>query len=183
MHMKQFHHNLQYMSPVGTGDFAVQLTKSLSRLSTAIFTMAPELDETSIKEGVQYCNFFLGFQGNSENFEAQLQIGSMRFPDAPIQGYTQCYCRALDALGIRHSAAHDIGVDFQSYSNQHFAVMLSTEKVPGVTSSGVSMQGGQEARFTVKNFTNGVAVARRCYIALEADAIIELKAGSCTLLN
>ena len=128
--------------------------------------------------------FFLGFRGNSEDFEAQLQLGSQRFPDAPIQGYTQCYCRVLDALGVRHSAAHDIGVDFKSYSNQHFAVMISTEKVPGITSSGVSLQGGQEARFTVKNFSDGVGgVARRCYVALEADAIVELKAGSCTLLN
>ena len=153
MHVKQFHHNLQYMSPVGTGDFAVQLTKPLSRLSAAIFTMAPEVDPDSIANGAQYCNFFIGFAGESEDFEAQLQIGSMRFPDAPIQGYTQSYCRCLDALGIKHSAAHDIGVDFNSYSNQHFAVMLSTEKVPGVASSGVSMQGGQECRFTMNHFS------------------------------
>ena len=88
MHVKQFHHNLQYMSPVGTGDFAVQLTKPLSRLSTAIFTMAPEIDPDSIANGAQYCNFFLGFRGNSEDFD--YMVGNFVFHSivyAPYWGH------------------------------------------------------------------------------------------------
>ena len=100
-----------------------------------------------------------------------------------IKGYVECYLRMLDTLGIKNSAAHDIGVDIDSYMNQHFAVMLSTEKVSGVMSSGQNLQGGQECRFSVRNFSQGGQVANRLYIALEYDTIVELKAGSCTLLN
>ena len=122
-----------------------------------------------------------------EDFEAQLQLGSTRFPDAPIRGMVECYFRMLDAVGIRNSAAHDIGVDLESYSTKHFAVMMGVEKVTGQMSSGQNLQGGQECRFSIRNFGDpdetGEEVAVRCYVALEFDAIVELKAGSCTLLN
>ena len=110
-------------------------------------------------------------------------LGSMRYPDAPIQGYTQAYWRALQALGIANSASHDIGVDLLSYGNSQFAVMITTEKVEGVMSSGQNLQGGQECRFSVKNFAEGDSLPRRCYFCLEYDCILELKAGSVTLLN
>ena len=109
--------------------------------------MTPELSDTQIKNGQQYCNTLLGYAANEENFEAQLQLGSMRYPDAPIQGYTQAYWRTLQSLGIANSSAHDIGVDFRSFSNDHFAVMLTTEKVDGVVSSGQNLQGGRNAGF------------------------------------
>ena len=140
---KQYSHNAVYLTPSESGDFAVQITKPVSRLATAIFTMAPELDPDQIADGQQYCNTFLAYAASEENFEAQLQLGSMRYPDAPIQGYTQAYWRTLQALGIANSSAHDIGVDFRSFSNDHFAVMLTTEKVDGVMSSGQNLQGGQ----------------------------------------
>ena len=107
----------------------------------------------------------------------------MRYPDAPIQGYTQAYWRMLQALGIANSASHDIGVDLRSYANAQFAVMITTEKVEGVMSSGQNLQGGQECRFSVKNFADGGSLPRRCYFALEYDTILELKAGSVTVLN
>ena len=93
----------------------------------------------------------------------------------------------LDAIGIRNSAAHDIGVDLESYSKTAFAVMLGVEKVTGQMSSGQNLQGGQECRFSIRNFGDpdeiGEEVAVRCYVALEYDMILELKAGSCTVLN
>ena len=145
--------------------------------------MAPELTGPEIASGMQYCNTFKAYADNEENFEAQLQLGSSRFPDAPIQGYTQAYWRVLQALGISNSAAHDIGVDLKSYSNNQFAVMISTEKVDGVMSSGQNLQGGQECRFSVKNFAEGASKPQRCWFCLEYDCILELKAGSVTLLN
>ena len=145
--------------------------------------MAPDLSPEQIADGIQYCNTFIAYPGNVENFEAQLQLGSMRYPDAPIQGYTQAYWRALQALGIANSASHDIGIDFLSYGNSQFAVMITTEKVEGVMSSGANLQGGQECRFSVKNFAEEESKPRRCYFALEYDCILELKAGSVTLLN
>ena len=145
--------------------------------------MCPDLLQEQIEDGIQYCNTFIAYPSNSENFEAQLQLGSMRYPDAPIQGYTQAYWRALQAMGIANSASHDIGIDFLSYGNSQFAVMLTTEKVEGVMSSGQNLQGGQECRFTVKNFAEGASLPRICYFCIEYDTIIEMKAGSCTLLN
>ena len=144
---KQYSHNAVYLTPSDAGDFAVQITKPVSRLATAIFTMTPELTDTQMKNGQQYCNTFLGYAANEENFEAQLQLGSMRYPDATIQGYTQAYWRTLQSLGIANSSAHDIGVDFKSFSNDHFAVMLSTEKVDGVVSSGQNLQGVRNVGF------------------------------------
>ena len=129
----------------------------------------------------------MGYKLNQEKFEAQMVLGSTRFPDAPLKGYVEAYFRMLSAIGIRNSAAHDIGVDFESYSIKHYAVMLGVEKVTGQMSSGQNLQGGQECRFSIRNFGDpdetGEEVAVRCYTALEYDCIVELKAGSCTVLN
>ncbi len=84
---------------------------------------------------------------------------------------------------ISNSAAHDIGVDLKSYSNNKFAVMISTEQVDGEMSSGQNLQGGQEWRFSVMNFANGLSKPQRCFVCLEYDCILELKAGSVTLRN
>ena len=101
--------------------------------------MAPDLTADQIADGIQYCNTFIVYPDNIENFEAQLQLGSMRYPGAPNQGYTQAYWRALQALGIANSASHDIGVDLLSCGNSQFAVMITTEKVEGVMSSGQNL--------------------------------------------
>ena len=91
IHCKQYSHNTTYLTPAGTGDFAVSINKPVSRLSTFIATMCNDLQPEQIAAGTQYCNTFLAYPGNSENFEAQLQLGSMRYPDAPIQGYAQAF--------------------------------------------------------------------------------------------
>ena len=58
--------------------------------------------------------------------------------------------------------------------------MLTIEKLEGVMSSGQNLQGGQEARFSVKNFAEGGSLPRRCYFCPDFDCILELKAGSVT---
>ena len=98
IHCKAYSHNTTYLTPAGTGDFAVQITKPVSRLSTFIASMCPDLTPEQIADGIQYCNTFIAYPGNIDDFEAQLQLGSMRYPDAPIQGYTQAYWRALQAF-------------------------------------------------------------------------------------
>ena len=69
---KQYSHNAVYLTPSDAGDFAVQITKPVSRLATTIFNMAPELGPDQIKNGQQYCNTFLGYAANEENFKAQI---------------------------------------------------------------------------------------------------------------
>ena len=121
---------------------------------------------------------------SQEKFEIQFQLGPTRFPDAPIVGYSQVYWRNLEALGIKNSGSHSLGVDMDSFKSRHFASMLDVSKVPGVRASGQNMAGGQEFRVAVRNFAGDTTdSARRCnrlYIAMLYDMFvdIEIRAGS-----
>ena len=118
--------------------------------------------------------------------EALLQLGSVRYPDAPnpvvftgiLEDLTSpWHCKQL-------STWHRCG--FQKIpKNDCFAIVFPIENVDGVASSKQNLQGGQECRFIVKNFAEegGESKARRCYFAFEYCCILELKAGSVTLLN
>ncbi len=66
IHCKQYSHNTTYLTPAGTGYFAVQITKPVSRLSTFIASMAPDLTPDQIADGIQYCNTFIAYPGNIE---------------------------------------------------------------------------------------------------------------------
>ena len=118
--------------------------------------------------------------------EALLQLGSMRYPDAPqssgIHRHTGGPYRPLALQTAQHMTSVWISKNSQ---NDCFAIVFPIENVDGVASSKQNLQGGQECRFIVKNFAEegGESKARRCYFAFEYCCILELKAGSVTLLN
>ena len=116
-----------------------------------------------------------------------MQLGPTRFPDAPVVGYSQVYYRNLEALGIKNSGSHSLGIDMDSFKSRHFASMLDVSKVPGVRASGQNTSGGQELRIAARNFAGDTTdAARKCnklFIALLYDSFIEIRAGSVSKLD
>ena len=191
MHITNWSHNQLFLSPSGSGDYNAVLSRPLSRLDTLIVNHAPEITGDELKEGKTYSTYFWGSDNattnNQEKFEIQFQLGPSRYPDAPIVGYNQVYWRNLEALGIKNSGSHSLGVDMDSFKSRHFASMLDVSKVPGVRASGQNMAGGQEFRVAVRNFAGDTSSAarlvNRLYIAMLYDCFIEIRGGSITKLD
>ena len=153
---------------------------------------APEITPDELKTGKSYGNFFWGSDhvGNTsaEKYEIQFQLVPTRFPDAPVVGYSQVYWRNLEALGIKNSGSHSLGVDMDSFKPRHVAsTMLDISQVLGVRASGQNMAGGQEFRVAVRNFagdtTDGGRKCNRLYVAMLYDCFIEIRGGSITKLD
>ena len=191
MHITNWSHNQLFLSPSGTGDFNAVLNRPLSRLDTVCTSLAPEITQEELAKGINYATLFWASDNvtnnNQEKFEIQYQLGPSRYPDAPIVGYSQVYYRDLEALGIKNSGSHSLGVDYDSFKSVHFASLLDVSKVPGVRASGQNMAGGQEFRVAVRNFAGDVGSAtrtcNRLYVAMLYDCFIEIRGGSITKLD
>ena len=189
MHTQCWSNNQVYVAPAADGSYNASINRPVSRLDTCIVTAAPEIQPAQKNAGLQYSTWFWGAGGaNREDFQYQLQLGSSRFPDAPVQGFSQVLYRNLEALGIKNSGAHSLGTDFESFCTNKFAMMLDVSKVPGVKASGQSTQGGQEFRVAVNKFANpaaaaGYQTAKRVYVSLLYDCFYEIRAGSITKLD
>ena len=89
----------------------------------------------------------------------------------------------LEAIGVRSSLAHSIGVDYGEYISSGFTFAFDTEAVSNVMASGLNTQGGQEIRVETRGMTNGVAgagnkIPKRAYMHLHYDSIIHIRANS-----
>ena len=189
LHTQCWSHNQVYIAPAQDGSYNASINRPVSRLDTCIVSHAPEITADDQAKGLQYSTWFWGGDGACrESFQYQIQLGSSRFPDAPVQGFAQTLYRNLEALGIKNSGAHSLGTDFESFSKNKFAMMLDVSKVPGVKASGQSTQGGQEFRVQVSKLSNkedgsaGVTT-KRVYVALLYDCFYEIRAGSITKLD
>ena len=122
-----------------------------------------------------------------ESFEIQYQLGPQRYPDSGIIGYSAVYWRNLEALGIKNSGSHSLGVDYDSFRSTNFASMLDVSKVPGVRASGQNLAGGQEIRVSLRNFAGDIGdenrLCNRVYISLLYDCFVEIRAGSISKLD
>ena len=183
LHTQSWSHNQLFLAPGDDGSCSASLNRPLTRIDTLIATFAPEVTDAMRDKGLSYPTFFYGGEGHfAEESQFQFSIGATKYPQVPIRGYAQVYYRNMEALGITHSSAHSLGVDYdKSFKNNHFACMVDTAKVPGVKSTGESSQNGQEIRLQVDKFSEPGTAAkrpRRLYVAALYDTIYEIRQGS-----
>ena len=184
IHSQQFSHNEIFLTP-SQGSFAVSLNKPVSRLATVFISFVRELSAADIQGGQTYVNTFDMFSDAAQTIEHQLQIGSKNYPEMPVRGVSESWLRLMQALGVSQSLAHSLGVSYYDYISKSFVLAYDTEKVSLAHATGVSTQGGQELRLSVKNLqpNDGSVQMKRAYIATHQDVIFEIRAGSVTKLD
>ena len=183
IHTKCWSHHELFLSP-SQGSFECSVNKPFSRLATVFASYTTELSGDDIAGGKNYVNNFEFFTNQQQAIEVQLQVGSMRIPEFPAQGVAELWMRLQAALGVQNSLAHSLGVSFEDYVTQSHMAAFDLEKLPLAASTGTSTQGGQEVRLAVKNLQSAQNVQmKRCYLALHADCIFEVRAGGITKLD
>ena len=107
----------------------------------------------------------------------QLQIGSKLFPEYPIKTHCEAFYSLRKALGIQANNLHSIDIDGNSYRNNKFIVGIDTEKLLGLSFTGMNTRNNL---MTVHLKTQTIDYqADRMHIILLAEQILELAdAGS-----
>jgi hypothetical protein len=110
---------------------------------------------------------------NGEKFtHFQLQIGSKLFPEYPIKTHAEAFYSLRKALGIQANNLHSIDIDGNEYRNNKFIVGIDTEKLLGLSFTGMNTRNNL---MTVHLKTlDGANKADRMHIILLAEQILEL---------
>ena len=102
----------------------------------------------------------------------QLQIGSKLFPEYPIKTHAEAFYSLRKALGIQANNLHSIDMDGNEYRNNKFIVGIDTEKLLGLSFTGMNTRNNL---MTVHLKTQDVDYkADRMHIILLAEQILEL---------
>ena len=102
----------------------------------------------------------------------QLQIGSKLFPEYPIKTHAEAFYSLRKALGIQANNLHSIDIDGNEYRNNKFIVGIDTEKLLGLSFTGMNTRNNL---MTVHLKTQTADYkADRMHIILLAEQILEL---------
>ena len=102
----------------------------------------------------------------------QLQIGSKLFPEYPIKTHAEAFHSLRKALGIQANNLHSIDMDGNEYRNNKFIVGIDTEKLLGLSFTGMNTRNNL---MTVHlKSQSGDYKADRMHIVLLAECILEL---------
>jgi hypothetical protein len=102
----------------------------------------------------------------------QLQIGSKLFPEYPIKTHCEAFYSLRKALGIQANNLHSIDIDGNEYRNNKFIVGIDTEKLLGLSFTGMNTRNNLMTVHLKTQDTN--FKADRMHIILLAEQILEL---------
>ena len=129
--------------------------------------------------------------GNGEGWSFQLQTGSVLWPDIPMSSTKEAFYQLSKVLGM-HSSNEGVSIPPSEYLGTSFILALDLEKMSSSPGAGAAAftglstrNAGDTMRFAFKNVLarNGASTPSRMYVTLHFDAVVELRAEGCVLLD
>ena len=102
----------------------------------------------------------------------QLQIGAKLFPEYPIKTHAGAFYYLRKSLGIHANNLHSIDIDGNEYRNNKFIVGIDTEKILGLSFTGMNTR-NNSMTVHLKSQTNDYK-ADRMHIILLAEQSLEV---------
>ena len=172
------------LQTIVSADTQINVSRSLSKMKSVFMTL--DKDFTGPREtyfNKQFNNFWSPLAGigtteyathsaTNEIKHLQLQIGSKLFPEYPIKSHSEAFYSLRKALGVQSNNLHSIDIDGNSYRNNKFIVGFDTEKLLGLSFTGMNTRNNL---MTIHLKTNtGDYQANRMHIVLLAEQIMEV---------
>jgi hypothetical protein len=182
------------LQTVVSADTQINVSRSLSKMKSVFVTLDKNFgtnDVRSIFCNKSWNNFWspnagTGMTGvlthTGEKFSHfQLQIGSKLFPEYPIKTHCEAFYSLRKALGIQANNLHSIDIDGVEYRNNKFIVGIDTEKLLGLSFTGMNTRNNLMT-VHLKTLT-GDNKADRMHIILLAEQIVELGDSGCMVYD
>ena len=125
----------------------------------------------TVSATVRDVNTFIG--ANPEEMNGRLQIGSKQWPDGqPVLEMSQWWYRLTSALGVVHSASHNLAITRDEYANNKYIVAYDCERCPTATGTGFNAAKGELIMLSMKGLSN---THQRASAFVHHDVNIELR--------
>jgi len=157
---------------------------NVSRALTAIKDIFITFDDESVAAATERyicksCNSFKHPTGNKEDFEFQMTIGSLIFPDFPAKHTSEHWYMTKKALGIQDATFYDVAIDKESYLAvnpdiaRRFILDHNLERVISSNMTGLTSKAGDLISLNMKGINHHRTT--HAYIHIHYDGILNLR--------
>ena len=172
------------LQTIVSADTQINVSRSLSKMKSIFLSLDKDFALTRKNHyNKRFNNFWSPLVGNgatgvlthnsaNEIKHLQVQIGSKLFPEYPIKSHSEAFYSLRKALGIHANNLHSIDIDGNSYRNNKFIVGFDTEKLLGLSFTGMNTRNSLMTAH-LKTGT-GDYQADRMHIVLLSEQILEI---------
>ena len=139
------------LQTVVAADTQINVSRSLSKMKSFFVTLDKVFADATVRKTF-YNKFWNNFwspnagtgitatltHGGEKFTHFQLQIGSKLFPEYPIKTHAEAFYSLRKALGIQANNLHSIDMDGNEYRCNKFVVGIDTEKLLGLSFTGMN---------------------------------------------
>lgn len=176
---------------VSGSNLAVNISRAASRLKTIFVSLlGPGYtggDTAKLKDFNTFWHPMLGSQDSDKELEAQVQIGSLMFPEQPIRSASEAYSQLVKAMGVGSSGYHGISIDAYSYRRYAHIMAFDLEKVLQSGFSGLSTRSGDLCTIKIKPVNEGTNYGTndpsKIFTVIHTDNVLEIRDGGVTVFD
>ena len=173
------------LQTIVSSDTQVNVSRSLSKMKSMFTSLDKDFTGARLKwHNKSYNSFWSPMSGDNEtNYtwnrnaddiqRLQVQIGSKLFPEYPIKSHAEAFYSLRKALGVQANNLHSIDIDGNEYRNNKFIVGIDTEKLLGLSFTGMNTRNNLMT-VHLKTLGTDVYTANRMHIALLSEQILEI---------
>ena len=109
-------------------------------------------------------------------FDFQMQIGSVRYPQNQIRSHTEAYYQLKKCLGIQSSPVHSFDINAIEYRHSKMIIGIDTERQLGSGFTGISTRSGDVMTIQLNHkHPDPLTYATQVYITLHSDNVLEIR--------
>ncbi len=180
------------LQTVVSAETQINVSRSLSKMKSVFVTLDKGFEGTRATHYNKVWNNFWSpnagkgttatLTHTQERFHHfQLQIGAKLFPEYPIKTHAEAFYSLRKALGIHANNLHSIDIDGNEYRNNKFIVGIDTEKLLGLSFTGMNTRNNLmtvHLKSQVDDYK-----ADRMHIILLSEQILELGDTGCMVFD
>ncbi len=180
------------LQTVVSAETQINVSRSLSKMKSVFVTLDKVFEGTRATHYNKVWNNFWSpnagkgatttLTHTQERFHHfQLQIGAKLFPEYPIKTHAEAFYSLRKALGIHANNLHSIDIDGNEYRNNKFIVGIDTEKLLGLSFTGMNTRNNLmtvHLKSQVDDYK-----ADRMHIILLSGQILELGDTGCMVFD
>ena len=158
----------------------IALTRALTRLRGLFisFTKIDDNERTTFRYPKSAGNTLIGRIRHNRPLQLLVQLGSKKYPEAPISSTAEFYEHLRKALHIHNNIYGDLSLDLKSFESNKFIIGISTEKVIGSTAafSGLNTRTGDLLCILLQGMYSAgdTETVDRIYVTYVADQVVTL---------
>ena len=172
-------------------NLSVNISRAASRLKTIFVSLLGSGYTGGTADKLKEFNTFwhpmLGSYDNNKELEAQVQIGSLMFPEQPIRSASEGFSQLVKSMGIGASSFHGVSMNAYEYRYYAFILAFDLEKVLQAGFSGLSTRSGDLCTIKMKPVNEGTNYGTnhpsKIFSVIHTDNVLEIRDGGVTVFD